>query len=258
MPEEMPAKSTKTWKSGRGRGLTIRQIASQAGVTSATVHHYVSLGLLPTPERPHRRMAFYDPVCIEQIARIKALQKRFLPLSVIKQLLDSGGDRGLREADAKLLEQMDLTETKEARDEVLRRYPVEPHVLSVLAEQGLITGNETLTADEVAIVAAVHQMREAGMDERMGFSAAQLDFYCQIIEQLIDREFATFNEKVLGRVTPAEEVRLARISIDASTRLITALHHRMLREHLAEIVKFHAGSASQSGPSETSRTRRDE
>jgi len=238
-----------------GIRLTIRQIVRQAGVTPATVHHYIALGLLPTPERPHRRMAFYDPACVERIARIKALQKRFLPLSVIKKLLDSGGAPGLREADARLLEEMDLADVRETREEVLRRYPVGEQTLAQLVKQGLVSAAATLSADEAAIVAAVHAMREAGLDERMGFSPEQLGFYRRILDQLIDAEFATFNEKVLGRVPPEEQVRLATASIEASTKLMTALHRRMVRERLAEILA--AGSGSSRGQTHRlSRTRK--
>jgi len=256
----MRAVDTRVERTSEGmgrRGLTIRQIVRQAGVTPATVHHYIALGLLPTPERPHRRMAFYDPACVERIAQIKALQKRFLPLSVIKKLLHNGGATRLREADARLLEQMDLVDVPETREGVLRRYPVGEQTFDQLVRQGLISAAAMLSADEVAIVAAVHAMREAGMDERMGFSAEQLGFYRRILDELIDAEFATFNEKVLGRVAPEEEVRLATASIGASTNLMTALHRRIVRERLAEILGAGSGSSrgQTHGPSRTRKRR---
>jgi DNA-binding transcriptional MerR regulator len=239
----MEAKQPRAADTGRARSvLTIRELVRQTGVTTATVHHYIALGLLPAPERPHRRMAFYDPACVGRIAQIKALQKRFLPLGVIKKLLERGGATTLREADARLLEAMDVADARESREEVLRRYPIGESALAQLAKPGLIGSGPALSADEVAIVGAVHAMRAAGLDERMGFSAEQLGFYRQILDRLIDAEFATFNERVLGRVPPEEEVRLATIAIEASTRLMTALHRRMVRERLAGILGGGAGS----------------
>lgn len=228
-------------KSSR-RGLTIRQLVERTGVTAPTVHHYVALGLLPEPERPHRRMAYYDPACVERIAQIKALQtERFLPLGVIKKLLDDGGSERLREADLRLLHGMDVADTREAREEVLRRYPLADAVVEGLVRQGLLSaGGKPFTADEVAIIGAVHAMRQAGLDERLGFSVDQLGFYPMILAKLIDLEFATFNEKVLGRVPPEEEVRLATASIDASSKLLTALHYRMVRERLDELSRASA------------------
>ncbi len=70
-------------------GLSIGELMSRTGVTRATVHHYADLGLLPLAARPNRRMAYYDPACVERIELIQDLQsKRFLPLSVIKRILD--------------------------------------------------------------------------------------------------------------------------------------------------------------------------
>lgn len=235
-----PAKSPQ--EESPRRGLTIRQLIARAGVTAPTVHHYVALGLLPEPERPHRRMAYYDPACVERIAQIKALQAdRFLPLGVIKKLLDEGSSERLREADLRLLHGMDVADRREPREQVLRRYPLSDTVVKALVRQGLLSqGGKPFTVDEVAIVGAVHAMRQAGLDGRMGFSIDQMGFYPMILAKLIDHEFATFNEKVLGRVPPDEQVRLATASIDASSKLLTALHYRMVRERLGELYRASA------------------
>lgn len=228
------------------RGLTIRQLVARTGVTAPTVHHYVALGILPEPERPHRRMAYYDPACVERIAQIKTLQtERFLPLGVIKKLLDDGGSERLRETDLRLLHGMDVADRREPREEVIRRYPLSDAVVKALVRQGLLSpGGKPFTVDEVAIVGAVHAMRQEGLDARMGFSVDQLGFYPRILGKLIDLEFATFNEKVLGQVAPDEQVRLATASIDASSKLLTALHYRMVRERLGELSRASARSPS--------------
>ncbi|MGD1026627.1 MerR family transcriptional regulator [Candidatus Binatus soli] len=239
------------------RGLTIRQLVGRTGVTAPTVHHYVALGLLPEPERPHRRMAYYDPACVERIAQIKTLQTdRFIPLGVIKKLLDDGGSEHLREADLRLLHGMDVADRREPREEVLRRYPLSAAVVEALVRQGLLSaGGKPFTVDEAAIVGAVHAMRQAGLDGRMGFSVDQLGFYPTILAKLIDLEFATFNEKVLGRVPPDEEVRLATASIDASSKLLTALHYRMVRERLGELSRASARPVSAANGRRPSRRR---
>ncbi len=232
------------------RRLTMGEIVRRAGVTPATVHHYVSLGLLPAPERPHRRMAYYDPACIERIAQIKSLQtRRFLPLGVIKQLIDSGGENALREADAKLVSGMDVADVKRPRANVIRRHPIGDAALKGLIEQRLISaGKEPFSADETAIIAAVHAMRQAGPDERLGFSTEQLGVYRQMVDRLIDSEFAGFNERVLGRVSPDEEVRLASAAIEASSKLLTALHRRMVRARLDGLSRGNAAIESSGKP----------
>jgi DNA-binding transcriptional MerR regulator len=220
------------------RFLTIRELVRQAGVSTPTVHHYVAMGLLPAPRRPHRRMAYYDPACVGRIALIKSLQtKRFIPLGVIKQLLDSGGAERLREADAGVVAGLDTADPGEPRAEVLRRHPLDERVLAALERDGLINpGSAPFTADEAAIVAAVHSMREAGLDERLGFTPEQLGAYRATLGNLIDSEFALFNSNVLGKVPPDQEVRLAAVAIEGVSRILTALHRRMVRERLGEIL----------------------
>jgi len=68
--------------------LRIGRVAEAAGVSVQTVHFYLREGLLTPPVKTARNMAYYDPVCIEEIRLIKELQAtRYLPLSVIKVLL---------------------------------------------------------------------------------------------------------------------------------------------------------------------------
>ena len=69
--------------------MTIGELSSRAGVTRRTIHFYIQEGLLPEPERPHKNIAYYDEEFIEMIAAIKKAQKeRFLPLVVIRKILE--------------------------------------------------------------------------------------------------------------------------------------------------------------------------
>lgn len=72
-------------------GLKISELAEQAGVTIPTVRHYLQAGLLPQPFKTGKTMAYYNPACIDRIRLIKRLQReRFLPIEVIKRLIDAG------------------------------------------------------------------------------------------------------------------------------------------------------------------------
>ena len=71
--------------------LKISELAETSGVPVATVRHYLREGLLPEPVKTSRNMAYYPPEFAERIRLIKQLQEeRFLPLKVIRELLDSG------------------------------------------------------------------------------------------------------------------------------------------------------------------------
>lgn len=70
--------------------LRISDLAREAGVSAQTIHYYLRSGLLLPPVRTARNMAYYGPQQLEDIRLIRELQaKRYLPLSVIKLILDA-------------------------------------------------------------------------------------------------------------------------------------------------------------------------
>ena len=74
-------------------GLRISELAKRADVSIPTIKHYLKEGLLPRPIKTGRTMSYYDESCVDRVRLIKRLQnERFLPLYVIKQILESGND----------------------------------------------------------------------------------------------------------------------------------------------------------------------
>lgn len=60
------------------------------GVSKQTIHYYLGEGLLLPPVRTSKNMAYYDESTIDDIRFIKELQeKRYLPLAVIKEVLNA-------------------------------------------------------------------------------------------------------------------------------------------------------------------------
>jgi len=60
------------------------------GVSKQTIHYYLREGLLLPPIRTSRNMAYYNESTINDIRLIKELQeKRYLPLAVIKEILQA-------------------------------------------------------------------------------------------------------------------------------------------------------------------------
>src|ERR671936_1902303 len=95
---------------GQRRLLRMGELAEASGVSPATIKHYLREGLLPEPHKTSRNMAYYPPEFADRIRLIKQLQEeRFMPLRVIKELLDSGdGDpdrlRALIELEDRILD----------------------------------------------------------------------------------------------------------------------------------------------------------
>ena len=79
--------------------LTLGELARAAEVPVGTVKYYLREGLLPQPVRTSRNMAYYPPDFVERIRLIKRLQEeRFMPLRVIKDVLDDDPERAAAQA----------------------------------------------------------------------------------------------------------------------------------------------------------------
>lgn len=67
---------------------SISELARQAGVTPRTIRYYTSEGLLPQPET-RGRYARYRASHVQRLQQITALKAQYLPLSVIRERLDT-------------------------------------------------------------------------------------------------------------------------------------------------------------------------
>ena len=74
--------------------IKMRELSRRSGVPAPTIKHYMRMELLPGPSmRTSKNMAWYDPALIPRIEAIKELQRsRFLPLDVIKQVLEGADE----------------------------------------------------------------------------------------------------------------------------------------------------------------------
>ncbi len=69
--------------------LRIGDLSKKANVTPRTIRYYVQEGLLPEPEKKQKNLALYGEDCVEKIRAVKKAQtERFLPLVVIRQVLE--------------------------------------------------------------------------------------------------------------------------------------------------------------------------
>jgi len=87
---------------------TIRDLANASGVTSRTLRHYEQIGLLLPSRVGYKRYRFYGEAEVARLYRILSLRELGLPLTEIKNLLDTGGnlDAVLREHRQLLTEQL--------------------------------------------------------------------------------------------------------------------------------------------------------
>jgi DNA-binding transcriptional MerR regulator len=237
-----------------GELLKISELAEASGVPVATVRHYLREGLLPEPVKTSRNMAYYPPEFAERIKLIKQLQEeRFLPLKVIKDLLDSGdGDpdrlRALMELEDRILDRALAGERERVRaSEVRRRYEVPREVLERLAELGVLSPDRRgYSPSDVRIVEAISRFRAGGYDERIGFTVYDTLRYKRALEELVKEEVEVLMERLAGEMDPDRAVELIEAGAQPLQELIAALHTKLL---VAELERHRAARRRQEGRS---------
>ncbi|MBW2544722.1 MAG: MerR family transcriptional regulator [Deltaproteobacteria bacterium] len=85
--------------------MKIGEIAKLSGVQPSTIRYYVRQGLLPEPNKVNKSMAYYDKSCVEKVQAIRYLQeKRYFPLSIIKNVIRRMDEEGMSLEEAEVIE----------------------------------------------------------------------------------------------------------------------------------------------------------
>ena len=225
----------------RGDLLKMSELAERSGVSAGTIKHYLREGLLGQGDdvvRTSRNMAYYPPDYVERITLIKRLQEdRFMPLKVIKGMLDTDPDRvlALVEMEDKIIERA-LEQRESARvgpGEIRTRYDLPENVLDRLAEIGVLTPTgRGYDADDVAIIEAMVRFRAGGYDETLGFTVYDTLRYREALQPLVEEEVRVLIERLSGDVDPDAAVEIMRSGREPLRDLIGAMHSKLL---LAEL-----------------------
>jgi DNA-binding transcriptional MerR regulator len=219
--------------------LKMRELAEASGVSAGTIKHYLREGLLPEPVKTSRNMAYYPPEFVERIKLIKQLQEeRFMPLKVIKGMLDEDPDRAkaLVELEDRILERALAGEEKRtSAAEVRRRYDVPAEVLERLKELGILSPNSRgYSPSDVKIVEAISRFRAGGYDERIGFTVYDTLRYKRVLQDLVKEEVQVLMERLAGEMEADDAVELIEAGSAPLQELIAALHSKLLIAELQE------------------------
>jgi DNA-binding transcriptional MerR regulator len=223
--------------------LRMRELAEATGVSAGTIKHYLREGLLPEPVKTSRNMAYYPREFVERIKLIKQLQEeRFLPLKVIKEVLENGrGERGPERLRALIeLEDRILERTLGGEDsrglseaEVKKRYELPREALERLERLEVITprvsnGKRRYGQDDLQIIEAVARMRASGYSEALGFTVYDTLIYKRHLEQLVSEEVDVLMERVAGEMDTDEAADLIEQAVEPMRDLIVALRTKLL------------------------------
>jgi DNA-binding transcriptional MerR regulator len=230
--------------------MKISKLSEITGVARDAIRFYIREGLLPSPIKTKKNMAYYDESYVERIKLIKELQtKRFLPLSVIKQILtESEGKIGvdeiktILELDGRLFRDIAATPEFEpmSLDELVGRTGLSVEEIEQLKTIGVLvlenkSGKEVFGEDSIRIAETWAKLRQIGFTEERGFSADLIKVHKDLIDVLVKKEIRIFVKRVTGRIPEDEAARMAEIGIQLLNTMMGLLRKqsmvRIIREY---------------------------
>lgn len=223
-------------------GLRIGELARRADVPRATIQFYVREQLLPPPVKTGRTMAYYAESCVDRVKLIKELQRRYLPLSAIRPMLDAAdGEAGVADvarAGDRIRRALQPPARAMTRAQVLAHTKVPEESLEVLERLGVVSPSpdKKYAPWDVAIMQAVSKLQASGVTAAAGFDVADLALYRDAMSGLLEKEVAAFSRSLLGarasraKRSPEDVVRLAIAAAVGATNLIVAIRGKLIDE----------------------------
>ena len=179
-------------KKEKPEGLRIGELSELTGVSRDTIKFYLKEGLIPRPVKTGRTMSYYDPSCVERIALIKKIQsERFLPLHVIKDMLEDEGsameELALAEAFMGMSAFSDPV-TVVSIEEILHKTGYSTQQIEQVEKAGLIgprrdePGRE-FTSVDLQILSLIHRREQAGFS--LDYSLLMMGIYRDAIKTIV-------------------------------------------------------------------------
>jgi DNA-binding transcriptional MerR regulator len=222
--------------------LKISDVVADTGVSASTIRYYVREGLLGEAAdgivRTGRNMAYYPPEVVDRIMLVKRLQEeRFMPLKVIKELLDRDPTQAQRmiEFEDRLLARVgEIRDVRfVSRDTVLSAYEVPATALDRLEELGVLTPTESgYDQDDVDIIESISHFRAGGYEQSIGFTVYDTLRYHEALMPLVVEEVNVLLERLADTVDVDRAVEIVESGVGPLRDLIGAMHSKLLAAEL--------------------------
>ncbi len=234
-----PAAARKAPARDTPKPLKMQHLVERTGVPRQVIHFYIQQGLVPEGKKTGRNMAYYDESHVERVALVRKLQhERFLPLKVIKAMLDQT-DEAFSPSQKRLLSEVkehlsgasallsnDATIDAEA---LAKARNLAPSDLDELAEAGFIAlrrgadGSRAIAARDAWLIDLWGEFRAAGLTKELGFTPQDLTVYEDIVTRLFRSEIRLLTER-LAHLPPKTLATLVERAMPLVNTLITRWH----------------------------------
>ncbi len=237
------------------------ELARQSGVPAPTIKHYIREGLLPEPVvRTSRNMAYYDPRIVPRIRAIKEAQRsRFLPLSVIREALDTSSlDASLDDALLAIERSLKAKEAAGRRTRVeLLASGMPADELAFFVSLGVVTpvrdesGAECFAGDDLQLLQTLGAARRAGITPAM-LPHTILASYVKAVGELVRVELELFRTGIVPRAGD-ELGPLVESATQLSERLVMLLRRKLLLPMLRDLKRSPGEPSEQVAPAPKAR-----
>ncbi len=231
--------------------LKISDLAREAGVPVGTIKFYLRAGLLPPPTlKTGRNMAYYDRSFVDRIRVIKELQqKRYLPLDVIKELLDHADNEIGPHEVATLLRLEEIFDTARGaetadqsltRADIAERYDAQPEDIQFCIDLGVLTpiirdGEERFEGDDIRMLDTLRSFDNIGLGKEIVSSRTALPVYVEAVDRLVREELKLFAQGVTGTYGPGKIDEIALGSVKIGEQFVGLLRRKRLRRAVQDL-----------------------
>jgi DNA-binding transcriptional MerR regulator len=229
----------------------ISDLSRETGVSIGTIKFYMREGLLPAPTlKTGRNMAYYDRSFVDRIRVIKELrQKRFLPLEVIKAILERDREvispheiEVLLGLEGKFYEAIHVSpgHAPVKLAEVPERYGLSDEELRYCIDSGVLTpvlrsGEEVFEGDDILLLETFVAMGEAGFDRTLIPRELGVPLYVEALGSLAREELKVFSRAVTGKVDDAKLAEMAMAGVKIVEQFIVLLRRKLLLRAIQEL-----------------------
>jgi len=230
--------------------MKMKELEQETGIGRETIRFYIREGLLPEPVRPKRNVATYGP---EHVARLKLIRKlqqeRFLPLNVIKTIVDAEAENpatgfeafiGLENSVGPLLaEPLNLAPQK--IEDVAAQSDVGLEDIRKLAAVGFVEidrreDGEWLSRRNARLVELIGASRAAGFtEEGASYTVEDFRIYAQVMEVVAHHEVSIFYRNLGSRIDSEAGAALAARGIRIVNEMMPLLHMEKLIREMARV-----------------------
>ena len=200
--------------------MKMRELERSTGVNRETIRVWLREGLIPAPSRPKPNVADYDETHVRAIKAVRNLQRENnMTLREIREALH-GGRRAARTEPTAFPHLEALLSTRVGIDvapillsSLARAYPHAEADAKALAGIGIIEimkspKGRALSITDTRLVAIWGEMRQAGFNEKFGFTPEMLSFYIKPAHIVADNEARLFLERVEGLISEERAAEL--------------------------------------------------